>query len=161
MIFQAWADLHPDPLIQARDHFLDVRVPPTKPMSRVRADVLEMVRGLAARFPEYGVEGEVRIAMGRANALVRVVQALVHRGENLFDVDGLAKKTINIRQQVRHLRVVRGRVFPHDVVLQRSDVYRAHRATSWVRRSTASSITSASRTCRLRLMTEKVTRWSG
>lgn len=27
MIFQAWADLHPDPLIQARDHFLDVRVP--------------------------------------------------------------------------------------------------------------------------------------
>jgi hypothetical protein len=27
MIFQAWADLHPDPLVQAGDHFLDVRVP--------------------------------------------------------------------------------------------------------------------------------------
>jgi hypothetical protein len=27
MIFQAWAGLHPDPLIQAGDHFLDVRVP--------------------------------------------------------------------------------------------------------------------------------------
>jgi hypothetical protein len=27
MIFQTWADLHPDPLIQAGDNFLDVRVP--------------------------------------------------------------------------------------------------------------------------------------
>ncbi len=27
MIFQAWAGLHPDPLVQAGDHFLDVRVP--------------------------------------------------------------------------------------------------------------------------------------
>jgi hypothetical protein len=27
MIFQAWAGLHPDPLIQAGDNFLDVRVP--------------------------------------------------------------------------------------------------------------------------------------
>jgi hypothetical protein len=27
MIFQRWADVHPDPLIQAADHFLDVRVP--------------------------------------------------------------------------------------------------------------------------------------
>jgi hypothetical protein len=26
-IFQAWADLHPNPLVQAADHFLDVRVP--------------------------------------------------------------------------------------------------------------------------------------
>jgi len=27
MIFQVWADLHPDPLVQAGDHFLYVRVP--------------------------------------------------------------------------------------------------------------------------------------
>ncbi len=27
VVFQAWADLHPDPLIRAADHFLDVRVP--------------------------------------------------------------------------------------------------------------------------------------
>jgi hypothetical protein len=27
MIFQAWAGLDPNPLIQARDHFFDVRVP--------------------------------------------------------------------------------------------------------------------------------------
>jgi acetylornithine deacetylase len=41
------------------DLFLDVRVPPTKEMSVARREVLEMVRGLASRFPEYGVEGEV------------------------------------------------------------------------------------------------------
>jgi hypothetical protein len=27
MVFQTWADLHPNPLVQAGDHFLDVRVP--------------------------------------------------------------------------------------------------------------------------------------
>ena len=43
------------------DLFLDVRVPPTKPMSRARGEVLEMVRGLAERFSEYGVEGEVYV----------------------------------------------------------------------------------------------------
>jgi acetylornithine deacetylase len=41
------------------DLFLDVRVPPTKPMAVARGEVLEMVRGLAASFPTYGVEGEV------------------------------------------------------------------------------------------------------
>jgi acetylornithine deacetylase/succinyl-diaminopimelate desuccinylase-like protein len=41
------------------DLFLDVRVPPTKPMAVARGEVLEMVRGLAASFPNYGVEGEV------------------------------------------------------------------------------------------------------
>jgi acetylornithine deacetylase/succinyl-diaminopimelate desuccinylase-like protein len=41
------------------DLFLDVRVPPTKPMAVARGEVLDMVRGLAERFPEYGVEGEV------------------------------------------------------------------------------------------------------
>jgi acetylornithine deacetylase len=43
------------------DLFLDVRVPPTKPMARARGEVMEMVRGLAARFPEYGVKGEVYV----------------------------------------------------------------------------------------------------
>jgi acetylornithine deacetylase len=41
------------------DLFLDVRVPPTKPMAVARGEVLEMVRVLAARFPDYGIEGEV------------------------------------------------------------------------------------------------------
>ena len=43
------------------DLFLDVRVPPTKPMSVARREVLGMVRGLAERFPDYGVEGEVYV----------------------------------------------------------------------------------------------------
>jgi acetylornithine deacetylase len=41
------------------DLFLDVRVPPTKAMATARGEVLEMVRGLGERFPDYGVEGEV------------------------------------------------------------------------------------------------------
>src|SRR5207247_9838935 len=41
------------------DLFLDVRVPPTKEMAVARGEVLEMVRGLAERFPDCGVEGEV------------------------------------------------------------------------------------------------------
>jgi acetylornithine deacetylase len=43
------------------DLFLDVRVPPTKPMATARAEVLGMVRGLAERFPEHGIEGEVYV----------------------------------------------------------------------------------------------------
>jgi acetylornithine deacetylase/succinyl-diaminopimelate desuccinylase-like protein len=43
------------------DVFLDVRVPPTKPMGVARREVLEMVRGLAERFPDHGVEGEVYV----------------------------------------------------------------------------------------------------
>jgi acetylornithine deacetylase/succinyl-diaminopimelate desuccinylase-like protein len=43
------------------DLFLDVRVPPTKPMGVARRQVLDMVRGLAGRFPEYGIEGEVYV----------------------------------------------------------------------------------------------------
>jgi acetylornithine deacetylase/succinyl-diaminopimelate desuccinylase-like protein len=41
------------------DLFLDVRVPPTKAMAVARREVLDMVRGLAERFPDFGVEGEV------------------------------------------------------------------------------------------------------
>jgi acetylornithine deacetylase len=43
------------------DLFLDVRVPPTRPMADARRAVLDMVRGVAERFPEYGVEGEVYV----------------------------------------------------------------------------------------------------
>ncbi len=43
------------------DLFLDVRVPPTKPMSLARREVLDMVRGLGERFPKYGIEGEVYV----------------------------------------------------------------------------------------------------
>jgi acetylornithine deacetylase/succinyl-diaminopimelate desuccinylase-like protein len=43
------------------DLFLDVRVPPTKPMAVARREVLDFVRSLAARFPDYGIEGEVYV----------------------------------------------------------------------------------------------------
>jgi len=43
------------------DVFLDVRVPPTKPMAAARGEVLDMVRGLADRFPDYAIEGEVYV----------------------------------------------------------------------------------------------------
>jgi acetylornithine deacetylase len=43
------------------DLFLDVRVPPTKPMPVARREVLGLVRELAARFPDYRVEGEVYV----------------------------------------------------------------------------------------------------
>ena len=43
------------------DLFLDVRVPPTKAMGVARREVLEWVRSLAVRFPDYGLEGEVYV----------------------------------------------------------------------------------------------------
>ena len=43
------------------DLFLDVRVPPGKPMPVARRQVLDFVRGLAERFPDYGIEGEVYV----------------------------------------------------------------------------------------------------
>jgi acetylornithine deacetylase len=43
------------------DLFLDIRVPPTKPMATARREVLDFVRSLAGRFPGYGVEGEVYV----------------------------------------------------------------------------------------------------
>ena len=43
------------------DLFLDVRVPPTKTMGVARREVLDMVRGLADRFPDYGIEGDVYV----------------------------------------------------------------------------------------------------
>jgi acetylornithine deacetylase/succinyl-diaminopimelate desuccinylase-like protein len=43
------------------DLFLDVRVPPTKEMATARAQVLDLVRAVAERFPDHGVEGEVYV----------------------------------------------------------------------------------------------------
>jgi acetylornithine deacetylase len=43
------------------DLFLDIRVPPTKTMGAARREVLDMVRGLAERFPAYGIEGDVYV----------------------------------------------------------------------------------------------------
>src|SRR4051795_7458094 len=43
------------------DLFLDVRVPPGKPMPEARNQVLGMVRELAGRFRDYGIEGEVYV----------------------------------------------------------------------------------------------------
>jgi acetylornithine deacetylase/succinyl-diaminopimelate desuccinylase-like protein len=43
------------------DLFLDVRVPPTKEMATARAQVFELVRELTARFPDYGIDGEVYV----------------------------------------------------------------------------------------------------
>jgi acetylornithine deacetylase len=43
------------------DLFLDIRVPPTKQMSTARSQVLAMVRELAGRFGDYGVDGEVYV----------------------------------------------------------------------------------------------------
>jgi acetylornithine deacetylase len=43
------------------DLFLDVRVPPTKPMGVARREVLDEVRALQSRCPDYGIEGEVYV----------------------------------------------------------------------------------------------------
>jgi acetylornithine deacetylase len=43
------------------DLFLDVRVPPGKPMPVARNEVHELVRDLGSRFPDYGIEGEVYV----------------------------------------------------------------------------------------------------
>jgi acetylornithine deacetylase/succinyl-diaminopimelate desuccinylase-like protein len=43
------------------DLFLDVRVPPTKPMATARAQVLDLVGSLRERFPAYGVDGDVYV----------------------------------------------------------------------------------------------------
>ncbi len=48
------------------DLFLDVRVPPAKPMAQARAQMLDLVRGLHDRFPDYGVEGEVYVTAAGA-----------------------------------------------------------------------------------------------
>jgi acetylornithine deacetylase/succinyl-diaminopimelate desuccinylase-like protein len=60
------------------DLFLDVRVPPTKPMAAARTEVLALVRDLAGRFPDYAVDGEVYVTapgaeIEESHPLVRVL----------------------------------------------------------------------------------------
>jgi acetylornithine deacetylase len=43
------------------DLFLDVRVPPGKPMPVARRQVLDFVRELTEHFPDFGIEGEVYV----------------------------------------------------------------------------------------------------
>lgn len=43
------------------DLFLDCRVPPTLPMARARAEVIDFVRELRSSFPDHGIEHEVFI----------------------------------------------------------------------------------------------------
>jgi len=62
------------------DLFLDVRVPPTKPMAEARRQVLDLVRGLAERYPEHGIEGEVYVTapgaeIAEEHALVAALDA--------------------------------------------------------------------------------------
>ena len=62
------------------DLFLDVRVPPTKEMAVARRQVLDLVRDLQQRFPEYGVEGEVYVTapgaeIDEGHALVAAIDA--------------------------------------------------------------------------------------
>jgi acetylornithine deacetylase len=62
------------------DLFLDVRVPPTKPMPAARREVMELVRALRERFPSYGVEGEVYVTapgaeIEESHALVAAIDA--------------------------------------------------------------------------------------
>ena len=54
MIFQAWADLHPAPLIQAGDHFLDVRVPLRTMGVAVAAGQVKIVIG-DAQWPKSAI----------------------------------------------------------------------------------------------------------
>ena len=62
------------------DLFLDVRVPPTKPMGVARREVLDFVRSLDRRFPDYGIEGEVYVTapgseIEEGHELVRAIDA--------------------------------------------------------------------------------------
>jgi acetylornithine deacetylase len=62
------------------DLFLDIRVPPTKEMGVARREVLEWVRSLAQRFPDYGIEGEVYVTapgaeIDEAHELVGAIDA--------------------------------------------------------------------------------------
>jgi acetylornithine deacetylase/succinyl-diaminopimelate desuccinylase-like protein len=44
------------------DLFLDLRVPPTMPMTEARSAALDLVRELRQRFPEHGIESEIYVS---------------------------------------------------------------------------------------------------
>ncbi len=68
------------------DLFLDVRVPPTKPMGVARREVLDFVRSLAERFHGYGIEGEVYVTAPGAEIDEghELVQAVDEAHEEVF-----------------------------------------------------------------------------
>ncbi|MGZ8716618.1 MAG: M20 family metallopeptidase [Gaiellaceae bacterium] len=68
------------------DLFLDIRVPPTKPMGVARREVLDVVRSLAERFPGYGVEGEVYVTApgSEIDESHELVQAVDEAHEQVF-----------------------------------------------------------------------------
>jgi acetylornithine deacetylase len=62
------------------DLFLDVRVPPTMPMTHAVTELKEFARGLRDRFPEHGIEHEIYVTAPGAeiaedHALVRAIDA--------------------------------------------------------------------------------------
>jgi acetylornithine deacetylase/succinyl-diaminopimelate desuccinylase-like protein len=69
------------------DLFLDVRVPPTKSMATARREVLELVRELERRFPDFGIEGEVYVSAPGAEIDEdhELVQAIDLSHEEVFD----------------------------------------------------------------------------
>lgn len=68
------------------DLFLDIRVPPTKAMGVARREVLDVVRSLAERFPDYGVEGEIYVTAPGAEIDEghELVQAVDEAHEQVF-----------------------------------------------------------------------------
>jgi acetylornithine deacetylase len=62
------------------DLFLDVRVPPTMPMAEARTALGDWVRGLQARFPDFGLDWEIYVSAPGAeiaedHELVRAIDA--------------------------------------------------------------------------------------
>ena len=62
------------------DLFLDLRVPPTRPMAQARREALAFVRSLRERFPQHGIEAEVYVTAPGAeiaedHALVAAIDA--------------------------------------------------------------------------------------
>jgi len=62
------------------DLFLDVRVPPTMPMSDARRDIDGLVATLRKRFPDYGIESETYVSVPGAeisdsHPMVKAIEA--------------------------------------------------------------------------------------
>jgi acetylornithine deacetylase len=73
------------------DLFLDVRVPPTIPMNKARAEVDGLVAALRGRFPGYGVESETYVSVpgaeiSESHPMVKAIEA------NHFRVTGEAAR---------------------------------------------------------------------
>jgi acetylornithine deacetylase/succinyl-diaminopimelate desuccinylase-like protein len=123
------------------DLFLDVRVPPTKPMAVARREVLGMVRALAARFPDYGVEGEVYVtapgaeieeghplvaAIDEAHAAVFGVEPERDVTRWFSDASALTRygvPTVNYGTSTGLLDTVRGENLSVDGLVKTADVY--------------------------------------